>query len=44
MKKGGDPVTTPSHHTPGFYIDEGGFVLGMRTLSYFVVDYMGQNK
>lgn len=44
MKKGGDPITTPSHHTPGFYIDEGGFVLGMRVLSYFVVDYMGQNK
>ena len=44
MKKGGDPLSTPSHHTPGFYIDEGGFVLGMRTLSYFVVDYMGQNK
>ncbi|MCE7054077.1 amidohydrolase [Algoriphagus sp. AGSA1] len=44
MKKGGDPLTTPSHHTPGFYIDEGGFVLGMRTLSYFVVDYMGMNK
>ncbi|PZX56692.1 amidohydrolase [Algoriphagus chordae] len=44
MKKGGDPLTTPSHHTPGFYIDEGGFVLGMRTLSYFVVDYMENNK
>jgi amidohydrolase len=44
MKKGGDPLTTPSHHTPGFYIDEGGFVLGMRTLSYFVVDYMEKNK
>ena len=44
MKKGGDPLSTPSHHTPGFYIDEGGFVLGMRTLSYFVVDYMGKNK
>jgi len=44
MKKGGDPTTTPSHHTPGFYIDEGGFVLGMRALSYFVVDYMDQHK
>ena len=44
MKKGGDPLTTPSHHTPGFYIDEGGFVLGVRTLSYFVVDYIEQNK
>lgn len=44
MKKGGDPATTPSHHTPGFYIDESGFVLGMRVLSYFVVDYMNQHK
>lgn len=44
MKKGGDPATTASHHTPDFYIDEGGFVLGMRVMSYFVVDYMQQNK
>ncbi|MEB2783646.1 amidohydrolase [Algoriphagus persicinus] len=44
MKKGGDPITTPSHHTPGFYIDESGFVLGVRVMSYFVVDFMGQNK
>ncbi|MEN2283372.1 amidohydrolase [Algoriphagus sp. SE2] len=41
MKKGGDPLTTPSHHTPDFYIEESGFKLGVRTLSYFVVDYMG---
>jgi amidohydrolase len=44
MKKGGDPTKTPSHHTPDFYIDEGGFLLGMRVLSYFVVDYMGMQK
>jgi len=44
MKKGGDPTKTPSHHTPGFYIDEGGFTLGVRVMSYFVVDYMGQEK
>jgi len=44
MKKGGDPLTTPSHHTPDFYIDESGFVLGVRTMSYFVVDYMGMKK
>ncbi|MDP3473470.1 MAG: amidohydrolase [Algoriphagus sp.] len=44
MKKGGDPLTTPSHHTPDFYIDEAGFVLGVRALSYFVVDYMGMKK
>lgn len=44
MKKGGDPTKTPSHHTPDFYIDEGGFILGVRVLSYFVVDYMGMQK
>lgn len=44
MKKGGDPTKTPSHHTPDFYLDEGGFVLGMRVLSYFVVDYMVMKK
>lgn len=43
MKKGGDPLTTPSHHTPDFFIEEGGFKLGVRALSYFVVDYMGMN-
>ncbi|NVJ85050.1 MAG: amidohydrolase [Algoriphagus sp.] len=41
MKKGGDPLTTPSHHTPDFYLDESGFKLGVKALSYFVVDYMG---
>jgi amidohydrolase len=44
MKKGGDPTKTPSHHTPDFYIDEGGFVLGVRVMSYFVVDYLGAKK
>jgi amidohydrolase len=44
MKKGGDPTKTPSHHTPDFYIDEGGFVLGVRVMSYFVVDYLGMKK
>ncbi|WP_268032985.1 amidohydrolase [Algoriphagus sp. PAP.12] len=39
MKKGGDPLTTPSHHTPDFFIEESGFTLGVKTLSYFVVDY-----
>ena len=41
MKKGGDPSTTPSHHTPDFYLEESGFKLGVRALSYFVVDFMG---
>jgi|TARA_R100000365_G_scaffold3659_1_gene13173 amidohydrolase len=42
MKKGGDPTKTPSHHTPDFYIDESGFILGLRVMSYFVVDYMNK--
>lgn len=44
MKKGGNPLTTPSHHTPDFYLEESGFKLGVRALSYFVVDYMGMKK
>ncbi len=44
MKKGGDPTKTPSHHTPDFYLDESGFVLGVRVMSYFVVDFMGMKK
>lgn len=44
MENGGNPLTTPSHHTPDFFIEESGFKLGVRALSYFVVDYMGMNK
>lgn len=44
MKKGADPLKTPSHHTPDFYLDESGFMLGVKALSYFVVDYLGFKK
>lgn len=44
MKKGADPLKTPSHHTPDFYLDESGFTLGVKALGYFVVDYMGMKK
>jgi amidohydrolase len=44
MENGGNPLTTPSHHTPDFYIEESGFKLGVRALSYFVVDYMEMKK
>jgi len=37
-------LTTPSHHTPGFYLDESGFTLGVRVMSYFAVDYLGLKK
>ena len=39
MPKGVDPKNAPSHHTPGFMIDESGMPLGMITLCNLVVDY-----
>lgn len=30
------------HHTPDFYIDESGMKLGVRAMSYLVVDYMNR--
>ena len=40
MVKGGNPLTTASHHTPDFYIDESGFSTGVKALANLVVDYM----
>ena len=31
---------TAPHHTPDFYIDESGFLLGMKVLSNLTIDYM----
>ena len=42
MTKGKKPEDAGSHHTPDFQIDEGGFVLGMKSLSHLTVDYMEQ--
>lgn len=38
--KGKAEKDTAPHHTPDFYIDEGGFVLGMKSMASLVVDYM----
>ncbi|TDE46012.1 amidohydrolase [Flavobacterium rhamnosiphilum] len=40
MPKGKNPSETASHHTPDFYIDESGFVLGMKAMSDLTIDYM----
>jgi amidohydrolase len=40
MPKGKKPEEMPSHHTPDFYIDESGFVLGMKTMANLTLDYM----
>lgn len=43
MPADGDPETAPSHHTPDFYLDESGFVLGVKALSQLAVDYLEMN-
>jgi amidohydrolase len=40
MPKGGDKKTTPSHHTPDFFIDESGMQTGIKAFLYLVTDYM----
>lgn len=44
MPKGIKPEEAASHHTPDFYLDESGFVLGVRALSHLVVDYLDIGK
>jgi len=44
MPKGKDPKTAPSHHTPDFYIDESGFILGVKALANLTFDYMTMGK
>jgi len=44
MTKGKDPLKAPSHHTPDFFIDESGFVLGVNALSNLALDYMVMKK
>ena len=40
----GKPISeTAPHHTPDFYIDESGFVLGMKAMSDLTIDYMEMN-
>ncbi len=39
MARGQDPLTAPPHHTPDFYIDESGFLLGVKAFCHLVVDY-----
>jgi amidohydrolase len=44
MPKGQDPLKAPSHHTPDFFIDESGFVLGVNALANLTLDYMSMKK
>ena len=44
MPEGQDPVTAAPHHTPDFYVDDAGMLLGMRAFCNLVVDYGNQWK
>ena len=44
MPPGMDPTEAPPHHTPDFYLDESGFVLGVQTMVQLVVDYAKTNQ
>ncbi len=43
MPKGKKPEDAAPHHSPDFYIDESCLKLGVRSLSYLVLDYMEQH-
>ncbi|MFT6203998.1 MAG: amidohydrolase [Spirosomataceae bacterium] len=38
------PEDVAAHHTPDFYLNESGFHVGVKALSYLVVDYFEMNK
>jgi amidohydrolase len=36
-----DPQTVPTNHSPRFYMDESGLILGIRALTNLTLDYLG---
>jgi metal-dependent amidase/aminoacylase/carboxypeptidase family protein len=44
MPKGKKSDQMPSHHTPDFYIDESGFVLGMKAMANLTLDYLNSHS
>ena len=40
MPPGADPATVASHHTPDFFIDERGFLTGLKAMLTITMDYM----
>lgn len=40
--RGQDPAKAPANHSPYFYVDESGLLLGLRLLAHLVVDYQAQ--
>ncbi|TGD81787.1 amidohydrolase [Hymenobacter wooponensis] len=44
MPKGKNPAETAPHHTAGFFIDESGLTLGVKTLATLAADYLTAGK
>ncbi|RSK37415.1 amidohydrolase [Hymenobacter metallilatus] len=44
MPKGKNPADTAPHHTAGFFVDESGLTLGVRTLVTLATDYLAAAK
>lgn len=42
LPKGKDPKLSGPHHTPQFFVDEAGFVTGMKAFGNLVFDYMNR--
>ena len=38
--EGTDPSTAAPHHTPDFYVDDSGMILGMKAMATLTLDYM----
>jgi amidohydrolase len=43
MPKGKKVSEAAPHHTPDFYIDDSGMLLGVKTLSQLTVDYLDKH-
>ena len=43
MEKGKKENEVAPHHTPDFYIDDSGLVLGVKTFAYLVLDYSNKS-
>jgi len=44
MSTNADPAKTAAHHTPDFFIDEGGMETGIKAFCFLVMDYLKANK
>ena len=42
--EGQDPAKAPSNHSPHFYVDEKGLLLGMRVVAHLVMDYQAAHS